>query len=131
VNSRLPQVFIGFVFGFLGFGELNTMDTFVRPSRVSLRQWKKISTAMWITLKTTTIVDESLAESFLREHNEGTSEEEIFFTPPCSSADTSPMLQKQKLLDEFLIENAARSTISVPRIETPIRAQRMLDCTQE
>jgi hypothetical protein len=67
------------------------MDTFVRPSNVSLREWKKINTVVWNTLKTTTIVDESLAKSFLREHNEGISEEEILFTPPCSPTDRSPM----------------------------------------
>jgi hypothetical protein len=127
--SELPLIsgFVGFVFDFVGFGDLNTMDTFVRHSRVSVWQRKKINTAVWNTLKTTTIVDESLAESFLREHNKGTFEEENFFTPPCSPTDRSSVLQKQKLLDDFLKENAARSTRSIFLLEMPIRAQWMLE----
>ena len=70
-----------------------------------------------------TIVDKSLAESYLKEHNEGNAEEDTFFTPPCSPTGESLVSKKKKLLEEFLKENAARSIASIPCQEMPIRAR--------
>jgi hypothetical protein len=107
--------------------DLQTLDGPRRPAHVALREWNRINTAVWKTLKCTTIVDDSLAEDFQKDRRSNHGEEEFFFTPPTSSSALCNNSGHSKRLEEFLEENAARSTVSVPRLETPIRAQKMLD----
>jgi hypothetical protein len=77
------------------------------PISMSLREWQKLSIGVWNTLKCTSIVDKRLAEDFLEGYSLGDSEDECFFTPPCSPLEIPFVNDHPKLLREFLVENSS------------------------
>jgi hypothetical protein len=102
--------------------DFQTLDGSRRPTYVGLREWNRINTTVWKTLKCTTIVGKSLAEDFQEDRRSNPGEEEFFFTSSTSPSALCNKSSDSKTLEEFLQENAARSTVSMPRLETPIRA---------